>query len=77
MDLVLSSNTDVVKDSLRINFNKIDTDGINICIYLYTTNTIYDDYFIFKQEINDCVLKVLEAEKVKLAYPGRRVYLNE
>lgn len=77
LDIVLNSNEDVVKDSVRINFNKIDTDGINIWIYLYTTNTIYDDYFRFKQEINECVLKVLEAEKVKLAYPGRRVYLNE
>lgn len=62
---------------MRINFNKIDDDGINIWIYLYTTNTVYDDYFKFKQEVNDCVLKVLEAENVKLAYPGRSVYLHE
>lgn len=62
---------------MRINFNKIDDDGINIWIYLYTTNTVYDDYFKFKQEVNDYVLKVLETEKVKLAYPGRSVYLHE
>ncbi len=77
LELVLSSNEDVVKDSVRINLNKIDTDGINIWIYLYTTNTVYDDYFKFKQKINDCVLKVLEAENIKLAYPGRSVYLHE
>lgn len=77
LNFVLNSNEEVVKDSVRINFNKITTEGINIWIYLYTTNTAYDDYFRFKQDINGSVLKVLETEQVKLAYPGRSVYVHE
>lgn len=63
LEMVLSSNEDVVENSVRINLNKISSEGINIWIYLYTTNTVYDDYFKFKQQINDCILKVLEVEK--------------
>ncbi len=77
LEMVLSSNEDVVENSVRINLNKISSEGINIWIYLYTTNTVYDDYFKFKQQINDCILKVLEVEKINLVYQGRSVYIHE
>ncbi len=77
LEVVLNSSEEVVKDSVKISFNKITKEGLNIWIYLYTTNTVYDDYFKFKQEINDSILKVLESEQIKLAYSGRSVYIHE
>ena len=77
LEVVLNSSEEVVKDSVKISFNKITKEGLNIWIYLYTTNTVYDDYFKFKQEINDSILKVLESEQIRLAYSGRSVYIHE
>lgn len=44
---------------------------------MYTNILEYNKFLKFKQEINISILKVLESEQIKLAYPGRNVYVQK
>lgn len=72
---VLQSNEKVVPDTVRVYFDTIDQTGNNIIIYLYTDVIEYDKFLEFRQEINSQILKVLESENVKLAYPAQNIYI--
>ena len=74
---VLSNNKDVKKDSIEVRFNTIDIDGINLIIYMYTDIIAYADYLAFREKVNEDILKVLESENVRIAYPGQNVYVHQ
>lgn len=73
---ILKYNKDVVKDSVSVNFTKIDLEGINIYIYLETPIINYGEYQKFCNKINLTLLNILETQNVKLAYPGQNVYIK-
>ena len=72
---VLEANEDVVPESVQVHFDTIDQTGNNIIIYLYTTVIEYANYLHFRQVVNNQILKVLESENIKLAYPGQNIYV--
>lgn len=72
---VLQSNEKVVPDTVEIHFDIIEQTGNNINLYLYTYETEYADFLQFRQEVNMQILKILESENVKLAYPGQNIYM--
>lgn len=74
---VLSNNKDVKKDSIEVRFNTIDIDGVNLIIYMYTDIIAYADYLAFREKVNEDILKVLESENVRIAYPGQNVYVHQ
>lgn len=73
---ILKYNKDVVKDSVSVNFTKIDLEGINIYIFLETPIINYGEYQKFCNKINLTLLNILETQNVKLAYPGQNVYIK-
>lgn len=75
--IVLENNKDILEDSIQVDINKIKEDNIEISIVLYTSITEYNKFLNIKQEININILKILEAEGIKLAYPGRNVYVQK
>ena len=74
---VLNNNDDVDKETIQVNFNTIEKDGINLIIYMYTDIVAYGDYLSFREKVNEDILKVLESENVKIAYPGQNVYVHQ
>ena len=72
---ILEAEESVNKDSVRIYFDNIDSDGMKIKIYLYTTIINYDDFLEFKTRINLLIIKALETENIKISYSGKNVYL--
>ncbi len=69
-------NIDTVQtDTINVYFNTIMSDGINIIGYLYTSIVDYAEYLEFRQEVNSAILKILESENIKLAYPGENVHI--
>lgn len=74
---VLNQNEHILENSIQICINKINDDHIEISISMYTDIIEYNEFLSFKQEINISILKVLESEKIKLAYPGRNVYVQK
>ena len=74
---VLSNNDDVDKETIQVHFDTIGLDSMNIVIYMYTDIVNYADYLVFRQGVNEQILKVLESENVKMAYPGQNVYVHQ
>lgn len=73
---VLKTNSDIIEDTLQVHFTEIASDGIKILIYLHTSKTDYNEYENFKDTINLELIKILESENIKLAYPGQNIYIN-
>ena len=74
---ILDNNKDVVEGTAEVFFNTIELDGVNITIYMYTEIIGYNDYLAFRQKVNEDIMKILEAEKVSIAYPGQNVYVHQ
>jgi MscS family membrane protein len=73
---VLHNNEDVDQKTIQVHFDTIGLDNININIYLYTDIIAYTEFLSFKERINRDILKVLESEEIKMAYPGQNVYVH-
>ena len=74
---ILDNDEDVIKDSAQVHFNTIALDAVNINIYMYTNIIAYGNYLVFREKINENILKVLESENVSIAYPGQNVYVHQ
>ena len=72
---VLEANENIIENTVQVNFTAIEETGNNINIYMYTSIVDYGEFLKFKQRVNQDILKVLESEGVKMAYPGQNVYL--
>ena len=76
LKLTITNNEDVDKSSVNVYFDTIGLDSMNITVYMYTDILDYTQYLKFRQKINEQILKVLEQENVKMAYPGQNVYVH-
>ena len=56
---VLEKEKNVIQESVRIYFDKIESEGLKMKIYLYTPITNYDDFLEFKTKINLLIIKTL------------------
>lgn len=74
---ILNNNDDVDKETIQVHFDAIGLDSINIIIYMYTDIVAYADYLSFREKVNEDILKILESEHTKLAYPGQNVYVHQ
>ena len=73
---VLNNNKDIIEDSMQVHFDTIGLDSMNIIIYMYTNIIDYGNYLAFREKVNEDILKVLESENLKMAYPGQNVYVH-
>ena len=71
---ILEAEEDVNDDSVRVYFDKVDSEGVKIKIYLYTNIVNFDDFLEFKNKINLLIIKTLENENIKISYSGKNLY---
>lgn len=74
---VLNNIDDVDKKTIQVNFDTIGLDSMNIIISMYTNIIVYGDYLAFRENVNEQILKILESENIKMAYPGQNVYVHQ
>lgn len=74
--LVLYSNTEVIANTLQVNLLNIEQDAIVININFYVNIINYAEFLNFKTKTNLSIIRLLEEKNIKLAYPGRNLYLN-
>lgn len=74
---VLNNIDDVDKNTIQVNFDTIGLDSMNIIISMYTNIIVYGDYLAFRENVNEQILKILESENIKMAYPGQNVYVHQ
>jgi len=73
---VLESNSEILSDSVGVFFSGIPQTGYEITIYMYTEITVFSEYMNWKNDVNGQIVKVLESEGVKIAYPGQNIYVH-
>lgn len=77
LKFALSNTEGVLPNDLNVYLQKISDDGIEIGIFFNTNIVSYYDYLSFGQQINLLLLKVLESENVKLAYPTQKIFVAD
>ena len=73
----LSNTEGVLPNDLNVYLQKIADDGIEIGIFFNTNIVSYYDYLSFCEQVNLLLLKVLESENVKLAYPTQKIFVAD
>lgn len=77
LKFALSNTEGVLPDDLNVYLQNISDDGIEIGIFFNTDIVVYYEYLKFAEDVNLLILKVLESENVKLAYPTQKIYLAD
>ncbi|MBP3707390.1 MAG: mechanosensitive ion channel family protein [Clostridia bacterium] len=68
---------DIIEESTKIYFSKIDHDGYEISIIAYTNIVNYDEYLEFVSQTNSLIIEVLDKERIKLVYPTYDVSIKK
>lgn len=74
--LYLLSDETVLQDSVKVFFDTISVNGIDVIIDFYTTIVDYIDFLKFKEEVNYKILQVAEKGKIELAYNSQTLYVK-
>lgn len=74
---ILTNNKDIENETMKIFFNTISDNGIDISIDFYTYITNYIDYLKFKEEINYIILDLANKQEIALAYPSQSIYIEK
>ncbi len=74
---LLINNNNVENETIKVFFNTISDNGINVSIDFYTFITEYIDYLKFKEEINYIVLDMANKQGITLAYPSQSIYIEK
>lgn len=76
IEKMLQERESVFDDSIIVRFDQITDNGINILIYTYTNSVDYASYLKEVEDINIKIMKILNEEKVELAYDTKTVYVR-
>ena len=75
--LALTTHPQIINETVKVFFEKISADGIDLSIDLKTNALEYVDYLKFKEEINYTLLDMVNQAKIGLAYPSQSIYLKK
>ena len=75
--LTLNTHPNIIKEDIRVFFDTISANGIDISISFYTDIIDLEDFMKFKEEINYALLKMINEANIELAYPSQSIYLKK
>ena len=75
--LALNTHPNVEKESIKVFFDTISANGIDVSINFYTNLTDLIDFMKFKEEINYTILDMANKDNIGLAYPSQSIYLKK
>lgn len=75
--LALQTHPNVITDTIKVFFDTISDNGIDIAISFYTEIIDLMDFLRFKEEINYTLLDIIEKSNIGLAYPSQTLYLKK
>lgn len=75
--LSLNTNSHVLKENIRVFFDTISANGIDLSVSFYTDIIDFEEFLKFKEEINYTLLEIVEQEHIELAYPSQSIYLKK
>ncbi|MBQ2916620.1 MAG: mechanosensitive ion channel family protein [Clostridia bacterium] len=75
--LTLNTHENIEKESIRVFFDTISANGIDISIGFYTDLIDLVDFLKFKEEMNYKLLEMIKNANIELAYPSQSIYLKK
>lgn len=73
---MLQTREAIYDDSIVVKFDNITDNGLNVLICSYTHSVDYNSYLAEKEDINYKIMKILQEEKIGLAYDTKTVYVK-
>ena len=74
--LVLSEQKYVIKDSVGVICDDIQTSGVNVLAYLNVEAQTFGEYTAIRGQINKAILELFYKERIDLAYPGQEIVVQ-
>lgn len=71
---VLKTNNKVIKESVAVYHESIESDANILFIAMYVDTIDYSEYMKIKEQVNCDILSVLERENIELVYPTQKIY---
>lgn len=75
--ILLNENSHILKENIRVFFDTISDNGINVNICCYTDILNYNDFLNFKENLNFEILNLLQVKNIELAYDSKTIYLKK
>lgn len=75
--LTLNTHPNINKDTIKVFFDTISTNGIDISISFNTDLTDTMEFLKFKEEVNYTLLDMVNQAQIELAYPSQSIYLKK
>ncbi len=73
----LIHSKDIHQETILVKFNEFKENSLGIFLYFFTVTTVWSDYLAIRQECNLMIMNVLEEEGVELAFPVRRLLMEQ
>jgi MscS family membrane protein len=74
---MLKSHQGVSKEStLIVNFDRFEDSSLSIFIYIFTNSSKWEKYLKIKEDINLKIIKIVEDNDAKFAFPTQSIYLE-
>lgn len=74
---MLESNENIIKDSIKVSFQTISDNGMNVKVIAYSNELNYNNFLDIKQNINYNIMNILRNENVELAYNTQTIYVKK
>jgi MscS family membrane protein len=73
---MLVQHPSIDNKTIFVKFDSFGESGLNIFMYFFTRTTIWEEYLNIKQDVNFQILKILEEENVRIAFPRTSHYFE-
>ena len=73
---MLQEREGIFDDSILVKFDNITDNGLNVLVSSYTDSVDYASYLSEREDINYRIMKILQEEKIQLAYNTNTVHIK-
>lgn len=73
--LCLATHNNIERESIRVYFNTISNNGIDLSISFFTN--LETDFIEFKEIVNYAILEIIKDMNIELAYNSQTIYLKK
>jgi len=77
VETLLKQHEGVHPETIVVRFNEFKENGVEVYLYFFTNTIVWAEYLKVKEEINYAIKEILEVEKVELALPSRKLYVDD
>ncbi|MFD2630576.1 mechanosensitive ion channel family protein [Oceanobacillus kapialis] len=76
IQVLLKHHDAIHKETILVNVDAYSDNGLEIFLYFFTNTTDWEEYLKVKQEINLSIMAIIEREKLEIAIPSRKLYVE-